>query len=839
MKLPCIKVPNTAVTTFVDAADFGFSSDASGLENVKALQRAVDQGGTITVSRPGTYKMRAIRLTGLSKRLIGIRASVMERNGAWNPEINRCICDVALWKGSRQGQSRVQRRAAFLLELVNLVPMRIGADWRLAGEHLRPKQEAGISVLLAEEVVELKKFFGLDDDLYADLGQTVREWNLREAYGKIWGSGSFTNVDFGEHPERGCGGWSTNDHESKVYWGNGWMENHSIRDYAKALRMGFDGIRSEVEAKRAALDLADPEYPQRDSFWRAALSICQAGMRLGERYAEIARREAAAATSVTERDRLQAIADRCAQVLSSGARTFADAVQGVWLCHILTCGEDGINANSIGRLDQILFPYYAADLAAGRLTRDEALEWMEELACKLYLDYDVQAITLGGVDAGGKSAVNDLSYVILEATRNVDFIRDVSIRIDRNTPVEFLELSAELIVAGGGIPFIFNDECFIPALTDHGISLADARDYAPIGCIELTIPGKANPHATSGWFNAAKCLELALFDGKDPRTGEQLGPNTGLLSSFADFETLWRAYALQVDFLARHMVYRCNRGELSQRERGPLPCWSVLTDDCIARGRDITNGGALYNYHSICLMGTANTADSLMAIKKLIFEEKRLNPDELLAALRSNFDGHGEVRQMLLKKAPKYGNDVAEVDLLARRVDDHFIDLMDTMRSPLGGRYHVHLFSFLLNIGFGKSLGATPDGRLAGEPIAYSVSAQQGRDEQGVTAMLNSLARLPHHRAAGASAAIIDLDPKLVEGEAGRQRLVALIRAAVGMGIGQLQWNVVTEERLRQAQRDPERYGNIPVRVAGFSQMFKLVEPQLQEHIIARTKHKV
>ena len=193
---------------------------------------------------------------------------------------------------------------------------------------------------------------------------------------------------------------------------------------------------------------------------------------------------------------------------------------------------------------------------------------------------------------------------------------------------------------------------------------------------------------------------------------------------------------------------------------------------------------------------------------------------------------------MLLKKAPKYGNDVAEVDLLARRVDDHFIDLMDTMRSPLGGRYLVHLFSFLCNIHFGKSLGATPDGRLAGEPIAYSLSAQQGRDEQGVTAMLNSLARLPHHRAAGASAAIIDLDPKLVAGEAGRQRLVALIRTAVLMGIGQLQWNVVTEERLRQAQRDPERYGNTPVRVAGFSQMFKLVNPELQEHLIARTKHK-
>ncbi|MFA5206974.1 MAG: pyruvate formate lyase family protein, partial [Lentisphaeria bacterium] len=613
--------------------------------------------------------------------------------------------------------------------------------------------------------------------------------------------------------------------------------NHSFRDFAKVLRIGFGGIRAEIEAKLNALDLADPETPQRENFWRAALSVCDAGIRLGQRYAETARSEAAAATDAEDRARLLAIAERCDRVPAQGARTFPEAVQALWFSHVLTCGEDGINANSIGRLDQILHPYYAADVAAGRLTRAEALEWMEELACKLYLDYDVQAITLGGVDQAGRCAVNDLSYLILEATHNVDFIRDVSIRINRETPAEFLALAAELIAEGGGIPFLFNDECFLPALTDHGIPLADAWDYAPIGCIELTIPGKANPHAVSGWFNAAKCLELALFDGCDPRTGEQMGPHTGTLAAFADFDALWRAYAAQVDFLARRMVYHCNRGELMQRERGPLPCWSVLTDACIERGRDITNGGALYNYHSICLLGTANTADSLMAVKKLVFEDKKVTAADLLAALKDNFAGREELRQLLLKQAPKYGNDVAEVDALARRVDDHFIDLMDTMRSPLNGRYHVHLFSFLCNIHFGKALGATPDGRLASEPIAYSLSAQQGRDEQGVTAMLNTLARLPHRRAAGASAAIIDLDPKLVEGAAGRQRLVALIRAAVAMGVGQLQWNVVTVERLRQAQQDPERYGNIPVRVAGFSQKFRLVDRELQEHIIARTKH--
>jgi formate C-acetyltransferase len=286
------------------------------------------------------------------------------------------------------------------------------------------------------------------------------------------------------------------------------------------------------------------------------------------------------------------------------------------------------------------------------------------------------------------------------------------------------------------------------------------------------------------------------------------------------------------------MVYAINRGELAQREQGPLPCWSVLTDDCVARGRDITNGGARYFYHSVCLLGVANTADSLAALKGTVFGGGRVAARELLEALRADFVGHERLRQRLLREAPKYGNDIDEVDTIAAWVAGSFIDLMDTFRSPLGGRFFVHLFSFLQNVGFGRCLGATPDGRRAGEPIAYSVSAQQGRDEKGVTALLRSIAKLPHTRAAGASAAMVDLDPAFVDGERGVERLAALIRAAMEMGVGQLQWNVVSAERLEQARSDPETWGNIPVRVAGYSQMFRLLDADLQAHVIARTKHR-
>jgi len=531
------------------------------------------------------------------------------------------------------------------------------------------------------------------------------------------------------------------------------------------------------------------------------------------------------------------MAERCRRVPEHGARTLIEAAQSLWFAHILTCGEDSINANSIGRLDQILQPYYVADIAAGRITRDQALELMSELACKMYLDYDVQAITLGGIDVAGNSAGNDMSWIILEAGDTVEFVRDVSVRLSARTEPEFVDYCAVLIAKGGGIPFIFNDDCFLPALTERGIRPEHVWDYAPIGCIELTIPGKANPHAVSGWMNSLKCLELALFGGQDPRSGEQIGPAAPTLPDFGSYEDLAVAYRRQLEHFAGHMVYFCNRGELSQRERGPLPCWSVLTDDCIVRGRDLTDGGALYNYHSVCFLGTANTCDSLAALKHLLYDESVVDPIVLLDALRADFEGFEDLRQLLLTRAPKYGNDCDDVDLIARDVATHFIEVMDTHRSPLGGRYFVHLFSFLCNIQFGKMCGATPDGRRAGEPLAYSLSAHQGRDEEGVTAMLKSLAKMPHDRAAGASAAIIDLDPRLVADESGAQRLSQLIQTAISMGVGQLQWNVTTAERLRQAQEDPEKYGNITVRVAGYSQMFKLLNHDLQEHVIARTKH--
>lgn len=769
----------------------------------------------------------------MTTRIAQLRADIMARKGSFVGQEQPLVLEVAWYRALINGRSRVQARAALLYQQVALAPLEIPPHWRLAGEHLpmatRWNLAQQVDFQLAETRAALQQL-GVPEEEWPALAKALAAWHSRWTNAVGEGDAALRQGT-ADNP------WDPDNETFGVYLANGWIENHSIRDYARVLRLGFAGIKAEIEALLEATPITDADFPAQEHFWRAALHVCDAGMLLGRRYAEEALRQAALAGDAAERARLEQMAHTCANVPARGASTFFEAVQSLWLCHILTCGEDAINANSLGRLDQILWPYYQADRAAGRLTREEAVEIMAELACKLYLEYDVQAITLGGVDRDGQDAVNELSYVLLDATEQVDVIRDLSVRVHAGTPEPFLRRAAELISRGGGIPFLFNDDCFIPALTEHGIALEDAREYAPIGCVELTIPGKANPHAVSGWFNALKCLELALYNGLDPRTGAQLGPATGELAGMTTIDELYTAYARQVRFFAERLVYHCNRGELAQREGGPLPCWSLLTDACVARGRDITDGGARYNYHSIAFLGTADTADALAAVNRVLFEERSVTADVLLDALRGDFQQDEALRLRLLRQMPKYGNDVDEVDQFAVRVADDFIALMDEMRSPLAGRYVVHLFSFLINIPFGKQVGAMPDGRRAGEPLAYSLSAHQGRDVTGVTAMLQSLAKLPHAHAAGASAAIIDLDPALLAGEAGIDRLLTLIRTAMHIGVGQLQWNVTTAERLLQAQQDPEHYGNIPVRVAGYSQMFKLIDRELQDHIIARTKH--
>jgi len=609
--------------------------------------------------------------------------------------------------------------------------------------------------------------------------------------------------------------------------------NHSIRGYERVLRLGFQGLASEVDEALRSLDPSDPEAPKKRCNLLAFRRICEAASTLGRRHAAAARERARRASNDAERAEWTQIAQVCSRVPARPARTFREAVQALWFAHMITVWEDGVNANGIGRIDQFLLPY----LREGAREREQAFETLAALWCKLYQPYDVQQMMVGGQRPDGADAVNDLSYLVLDVTEALGFVRCLSARLHRGSPRRFVERCVDLVARGGGIPFFFNDEALVPALVDKGVPVEEARGYAAIGCIEITIPGAANPHAVSHWINVAKCLELALNGGRDLRTGEQIGPEGPCLDAMGDMEAVRVALKAQIEHAARWAVYGSNAAEHAHRFQMRLPYLSLLTDDCVKTGTDIVEGGARYSYHSSAAMGIPNAADSMAALEEAVFAERRVSPAEMLDALRDNFSGRDDLRLWLLRRAPKYGNDEPLPDRHAADLTRLYCELLAGFRTPAGGSFHAHLFTFTMMLPYGAMTGATPDGRLAGEPLAYSVSPVQGRDVSGLSAVIRSLAALPHHLAAASSSAIVEVDPALLEG-GGRGRFVDLLETAVDLGVGQLQFNVVSVETLRAAQADPERYRSLCVRVSGFSQQFCLLDRSMQDHIIARTKHR-
>lgn len=613
--------------------------------------------------------------------------------------------------------------------------------------------------------------------------------------------------------------------------------NHSIRGYEIVLNKGFTGIRSDIESALEIIDLTDPDASIKRANLLGWLKICDAAISFGARYADHAELLASKCEDSIQREEWMQIAETCRRVPAYPARSFKEALQSLWFSHMLTVWEDGVNANGIGRIDQFLWLYLINDLESGSITWDQAAELLSAFWVKLYQTYDVQQMMIGGQLADGSDAVNPLSYLVLDVTEGMDFVRCLSARVYNGTPRDFIARCVDLIAKGGGIPFFFNDDALVPALISEGIPAEDARGYAAIGCIEITIPGKANPHAVSNWINLAKCLELAMNDGRDIRDGIQVGPSTGALPDFNSLDELQSALSNQLEYFVKWAVYGSNMLENAHKSQYRLPYLSMLTEDCITNGKDIIEGGARYNYHSSAAVGIPNAADSLIALKTAVYDDAMLSADEMLNTLKENYAGKDDLRYFLKNKMPKYGNDFEAVDNIAADLVRQYRMVMDKYRTPSGGRFFVHLFTFTLMLSLGKVTGASPDGRLSGEPLAYSISPGQGRDRDGLTALISSLSRIPHDLASASSSAIIEADPSFLEG-ASRDVFVNLLITAINNGVGQMQFNVVKEETLRAAQKNPEEYSSLCVRVSGFSQQFSLLDKEMQDHIIARTKHK-
>jgi len=518
--------------------------------------------------------------------------------------------------------------------------------------------------------------------------------------------------------------------------------------------------------------------------------------------------------------------------------TFWEALQLVFSVHSMMQMDDRY-ALAFGRLDQYLHPFYRADRDAGRVTRDEAQVLLEHFFAKLTGHEDVQNITVGGVrPKDGEDATNDLSFLVLEACQRVGRPGgNVTARIHAKTPAAFLRKCAEVIRSGIGYPAVFNDGVEVPALVEQGYGLEEARDYGFVGCIEVFIPGRMAPWADSR-FNLLRCVNLALHGGVDNLTNEPVGPATG---EPENWDAFYDAFRTQMRALLQEHIKALSREKQAVEDRADeltSPLMSALTADCIERGRDLNDGGARRPAnHGVAGMGIGTTADALMAVKRFVYDEERFGLAQLRGMLAANFEGYEAERQVLLRRAPKYGNNDAEVDAIAVRVTHDFGSECLEHRTPQGGRYWGLMAANVQNIPAGREVGATADGRFSQQPLSDASSPTFGRDTHGPTAVIHSVAKLPYHLCPGGNVVNIKLHPSVLRGESGLGALAALIRTAFALGAVELQFNTVDRKLLLAAMERPDEYRDLVVRVSGFSAHFVSLDRAVQEDVLARTEH--
>jgi formate C-acetyltransferase len=640
-------------------------------------------------------------------------------------------------------------------------------------------------------------------------------------------------------------------------------DGHIILNIEKVLAIGLEGIIAEAETALANLSPYEAGEFKKRPFLQGAIIALQAVIDFAHRFATEAERQAILpATSPERRAELLTMAETCRRVPAQPPRTFQEAIQSAYFVHLVSQIESNGHSFSLGRFDQYLYPFYQADLEAKRITREQALEILELLWLKLFSIIKVrpwdhtrfgigyptyQNVTIGGQTEHGQDATNDLSYMVLETIRNIRLTQpNVSARIHAGTSDRFLLECAKTIRLGFGMPALKNDEIIIPALLEKGVAPADAYHYAVVGCIETAVPGKWGYRVTGmSFLNVLKILEITLNNGVDPKTGLQLLPGQGDLTAFNSFEELYQA------FYEQYMFYTCTSfhldavADISLEELVPDAFASALVDDCLKRGLTIKEGGPVYDVVSGLQSGVTNVANALMALKKLVFEEKRLTAAEVLAALAANFENEGgEVVRQRLLHAPKYGNDIDEVDELARRVmQDYQREMVKYHhsrygRGPIGGGYAGSTSNISANVPLGSKVGATPDGRQAGEPIAEGVSAVHGTDTHGPTAVLRSVSKLPTIRMI-AQLLNLRLSPTALSSEAGLKRLVTLLKGYRNLKVWHVQFNTIDTATLLDAQMNPEKYRDLVVRVAGYSALFVTLDKATQDDIIRRTMHEL
>ena len=667
---------------------------------------------------------------------------------------------------------------------------------------------------------------------------------------------------------------------------------HVTVHYDWILAVGFKGIAAKAKKALEDTKLGDADYAKRSHFLNAVILSCEAAIIYAERYSDLAKKMAEKQTDAERKRELLQISENCANVPANGARSFWEACQAFWFVQQLLQIESSGHSISPGRFDQYMYPYYKADLEKGAITREFAQELIDCIWVKLndlnkcrdaasaegFAGYSLfQNLIVGGQNAEGLDVTNDLSFMCISASMHVMLPQpSLSIRVWNGSPHDLLIHAATLTRTGVGLPAYYNDEVVIPSLMSRGLTLQDAREYNIIGCVEPQKAGKTEGWHDAAFFNMCRPLELVFSDGME--NGELVGIHTGDVAQMTTFEEFYDAYKKQMNYAISLLVNADNAIDVAHAERCPLPFLSGMIEDCIGRGKTVQEGGAIYNFTGPQGFGIANMADSLYVIKKLVFEEKKLtlaqfrealaenygkglpasktaqvvaetvkelraagkqvSPEEIAAAvaqLTKPTDKYDKLLEMI-EEVPKFGNDIEEVDAFARDVAYTYTRPLETFKNPRGGMFQAGLYPVSANVPLGAQTGATPDGRLAGRPVADGVSPSAGKDVHGPTAAANSVSRLDHYIASNGTLFNQKFHPSALSGRAGLENFVALIRSYFDQKGSHMQFNVVTRETLLDAQKYPEKYKHLVVRVAGYSALFTTLSRSLQDDIINRTE---
>lgn len=673
---------------------------------------------------------------------------------------------------------------------------------------------------------------------------------------------------------------------------------HVTVNYGEVLAIGFEGIKAKAERELAKCSDGDSDYATRSAFLRAVIKSLDAACEYAERYALLALETLKTETDPARKLELAVIANNCANVPRHGASSFYEACQSFWFVQMLLQTESSGHSISPGRFDQYMYPYYKKDLESGKITREFAQELMDCIWVKLndlnkvrdaasaegFAGYSLfQNLIAGGQNGEGMDVTNDLSFMCITASMHVMLPQpSLSVRVWNKTPHEFLIRAAELTRTGIGLPAYYNDEVIIPALVSRGLTLEDARDYNIIGCVEPQKSGKTEGWHDAAFFNMCRPLELVFSNGAE--FGVQVGPKTGTISELDTFDKFYDAYKAQMNKMIEYLVNADNSIDVAHAQRCPLPFLSSMVEDCIGRGKSVQEGGAVYNFTGPQGFGIANMADSLYAVKKLVYDDKKYTLEQFADALRNNYgepfnqllatnlttavvgelsekgktvtsaeiaDIYTKVKENKtppetkefynsilrdIESLPKFGNDNLEVDLFARDVAYTYTKPLQKYKNPRGGIFQAGLYPVSANVPLGAQTGATPDGRFAGTPVADGVSPAAGRDVLGPTASCNSVARLDHFIASNGTLFNMKFHPSALKGRSGLESFVALICGYFEQKGMHMQFNVVSRETLLEAQKYPEKYKSLVVRVAGYSALFTTLSRSLQDDIINRTE---